>query len=95
MACKIRYVQVAYTGISFRASRKLKASTLVPKTKDDESVARLGQLIRDGWLHYRENIVEGLENAPQAFIDLFEGKSFDKQLVQLAQITGQRLDPPR
>ncbi|MEO6984908.1 MAG: NADP-dependent oxidoreductase [Paralcaligenes sp.] len=63
--------------------------------RNDEAVARLGQLIRDGRLHYRENIVEGLENAPQAFIDLFEGKSFGKQLVQLAQITGQRLDPPR
>ena len=55
--------------------------------RNDEAIARLGQLIRDGRLHYRENIVDGLENAPQAFIDLFEGKSFGKQLVRLVQTT--------
>ncbi|HEU0231333.1 MAG TPA: NADP-dependent oxidoreductase [Burkholderiaceae bacterium] len=55
--------------------------------RNDEAVARLGQLIRDGRLHYRENIIEGLENAPQAFIDLFDGKSFGKQLVRLAHAT--------
>ncbi len=53
--------------------------------RNDEALARLGQLIRDGRLHYRENIVDGLEHAPQAFIDLFEGKSFGKQLVRLVQ----------
>ena len=52
--------------------------------RNDEAIARLGQLIRDGRLHYRENIVDGLENAPQAFIALFDGKSFGKQLVRLA-----------
>lgn len=52
--------------------------------RNDEAVARLGQLVRDGRLHYRENIIDGLENAPQAFIDLFDGKSFGKQLVRLA-----------
>lgn len=52
--------------------------------REEEAVARLSQLIRDGRLHYRENIVQGLEHAPQAFIDLFEGKSFGKQLVRLA-----------
>lgn len=52
--------------------------------RNDEAIARLGQLIRDGRLHYRENIIDGLENAPQAFIDLFEGRSFGKQLVRVA-----------
>lgn len=52
--------------------------------RNDEAIARLGQLIRDGKLHYRENVIDGLENAPQAFIDLFDGKSFGKQLVRLA-----------
>lgn len=64
------------------------------KDRNDEAVARLGQLIKDGRLHYRENIVDGLENAAQAFIDLFEGKSFGKQIVRLAQTTEQPLDPP-
>lgn len=51
--------------------------------RNDEAIARLGKLIRDGKLRYRENIIDGLENAPQAFIDLFDGKSFGKQLVRL------------
>ncbi len=63
--------------------------------RNDEAVARLSQLIRDGRLRYRENIIEGLENAPQAFIDLFEGKSFGKQLVRLAQITEPHPAPRR
>ncbi|MGH8273258.1 MAG: NADP-dependent oxidoreductase [Gammaproteobacteria bacterium] len=55
------------------------------ENRNDEAIARLGQLIRNDKLHYRENIIDGLENAPQAFIDLFEGKSFGKQLVRLAK----------
>ncbi len=58
------------------------------EARNDEAIARLGRLIRDGRLHYRENIVDGLENAPQAFIDLFDGNSFGKQLVRLAPTTG-------
>lgn len=53
--------------------------------RNDEATAKLGQWIRDGQLHYRENIVDGLDNAPQAFIDLFSGHSFGKQLVRLAE----------
>lgn len=53
--------------------------------RNDEAIAKLGQWIRQGRLRYRENIAEGLENAPQAFIDLFSSKSFGKQLVRLAQ----------
>ena len=32
---------------------------------------------------YRESIAVGLENAPQAFIGLLNGKNFGKQLVKL------------
>ena len=53
--------------------------------RNDEATAKLGQWIRHGQLRYRENIVDGLENAPQAFIDLFSGHSFGKQLVRLAE----------
>lgn len=52
--------------------------------RNDEAIARLGALVRDDKLHFLENIIDGLENAPQAFIDLFDGKSFGKQLVRLA-----------
>lgn len=57
------------------------------EARNDEAIARLGRLIRDGRLHYRETVIDGLENAPQAFVDLFDGKSFGKQLVRLASVS--------
>jgi NADPH-dependent curcumin reductase CurA len=38
--------------------------------------------IASGELAYREDIVEGLENAPEAFLGLFEGRNFGKLLVR-------------
>ncbi len=43
--------------------------------RNDEAIARLGQLVRQGKLRYREHIVDGLENAPRAFVDLFESNN--------------------
>ncbi len=39
--------------------------------------------IADGRLKYREDIVDGLENAPDAFIGLLEGKNFGKLVVRV------------
>jgi NADPH-dependent curcumin reductase CurA len=38
--------------------------------------------IHDGKVQYREDIVEGVENAPAAMIGLLKGKNFGKQLVK-------------
>jgi len=43
------------------------------------------QWIKDGRIKYREDIAEGLENAPQAFMGLLRGKNFGKQLVRIAE----------
>ncbi len=40
--------------------------------------------IADGRLKYREDIVDGLENAPSAFIGLLEGKNFGKLIVKVS-----------
>ncbi|MCR5858974.1 NADP-dependent oxidoreductase [Mesorhizobium sp. J428] len=40
--------------------------------------------IADGSVRYREDIVDGLENAPQAFMGLLEGKNFGKLVVRVA-----------
>jgi NADPH-dependent curcumin reductase CurA len=40
-------------------------------------------LVRNGELKYREDIVEGLDRAPDAFIGLLEGRNFGKLLVKL------------
>jgi len=40
--------------------------------------------IADGAVRYREDIVDGLENAPQAFMGLLEGKNFGKLVVRVS-----------
>ncbi len=44
----------------------------------------VGGWLRDGKLKYREDVVEGLENAPAAFIGLLKGRNFGKLLVKVA-----------
>ena len=41
-------------------------------------------MVRDGRIKYREDIVEGLENAPQALIGLLRGENFGKVIVRVA-----------
>jgi NADPH-dependent curcumin reductase len=41
-------------------------------------------LVRSGQIRYREDIVDGLERAPDAFIGLLQGRNFGKLLVRLA-----------
>jgi hypothetical protein len=43
-----------------------------------------GAWLREGRLKYRETIVDGLDNAPQAFLGLFHGANVGKLLVQVA-----------
>lgn len=40
--------------------------------------------VREGTLRFREDIVEGLENAPEAFAGMLQGKNFGKLLVRVA-----------
>jgi len=49
-----------------------------------EALAQLAQWVREKKIRYRETVVEGLENAPSAFIGLFKGENFGKQIVKVA-----------
>jgi len=51
----------------------------------DAALHQLSTWLKEGRLSYREDIVEGLENAPRAFIRMLEGKSTGKQLVKVAE----------
>jgi NADPH-dependent curcumin reductase CurA len=42
------------------------------------------QWIREGRVKYREDIVDGLENAPAAFIGLLQGKNFGKLVIKVS-----------
>jgi len=41
--------------------------------------------IASGRVRYREDIVDGIENAPRAFLGLLEGKNFGKLVVRVAR----------
>lgn len=44
----------------------------------------MARWIADGFVNYREDIVEGLDKAPEAFISMLEGGNFGKLIVKLA-----------
>lgn len=48
-----------------------------------EFVEKVSGWIADGTIRYDETIVDGLENAPQAFMDLLDGANTGKMLVRL------------
>ena len=51
--------------------------------QEKEALQQLAKWIKQGKLHYLEDIVDGLENAPEAFIGLFDGKNFGKLVVRV------------
>jgi NADPH-dependent curcumin reductase CurA len=51
--------------------------------EQNEFIQEMASLIKDGKVVWEESVTEGLENAPQAFIGLFEGDNLGKQLVRL------------
>lgn len=49
---------------------------------------RISKWIAEGKIKYKEDVQEGLENAPKTLMRLFEGANFGKQLLQVADIAG-------
>ena len=45
----------------------------------------MGELVRDGRLKYREDIIDGLENASRAFIGLLRGENFGKLQIRVGR----------
>ncbi|TWU08085.1 NADP-dependent oxidoreductase [Stieleria varia] len=50
----------------------------------DEFASEMAPLIQDGKLLWEETVTEGLKNAPDAFIGLFEGSNLGKSLVRIS-----------
>jgi NADPH-dependent curcumin reductase len=46
-------------------------------------LGEVGAGITDGHIRYREDFVDGLENAPEAFIGMLEGRNFGKLIVRV------------
>ena len=49
----------------------------------EESIIALSNWIKEGKIKYKEDFVDGLENAPNAFIGLLNGKNFGKLVVKV------------
>lgn len=50
-----------------------------------EFAREMSQWLSQGKIHYREQIIPGLDNAPQTFIGLLEGKNFGKVVIEVNQ----------
>jgi NADPH-dependent curcumin reductase len=53
-------------------------------------LADASRWVREGRLKYREDIVEGLDQAPRAFIGLLQGKNLGKMLVKVGEDSTRR-----
>jgi len=54
-------------------------------TRFDAAREQLETWVASGALAHRETVVEGLENAPDAFLGLFSGDNIGKQVVRVAE----------
>jgi NADPH-dependent curcumin reductase CurA len=50
----------------------------------DAFLREVGAWVREGKIKHQEDVTRGLENAPQAFLDMLDGRNFGKVLVQVA-----------
>ena len=51
----------------------------------EQATRDLATWVGAGEIEYRETVTEGLENAPDAFLGLFEGENIGKQLVKVGE----------
>ncbi|TCO71597.1 NADP-dependent oxidoreductase [Rhodovulum euryhalinum] len=55
-----------------------------PDSTHDDFIRDMSRWLAEGSIHYREQIVEGLEAAPAALNDLLAGRNFGKMVVRVA-----------
>ncbi|HEY2874748.1 MAG TPA: NADP-dependent oxidoreductase [Reyranella sp.] len=51
--------------------------------KYEAAMRTMGEWIKNGQLKYREDVVQGIDKAPRAFIGLLRGENFGKLLVKM------------
>jgi len=52
--------------------------------RSEDFLRDMSAWVREGRVRYREDVIEGLERAPEAFIGLLEGRNFGKLIVRVA-----------
>jgi NADPH-dependent curcumin reductase CurA len=73
-------------GLILRSSLTVRGfiQTEFVKSHMKDFVRDMSQWVADGKVRYREDVVEGLENAPEAFVGMLHGKNFGKLLVKVS-----------
>jgi NADPH-dependent curcumin reductase CurA len=51
--------------------------------KYEPAMRQMGEWIKSGRLKYREDVVQGIDKAPRAFIGMLRGENFGKMLVKM------------
>ncbi|WP_026452330.1 NADP-dependent oxidoreductase [Aequorivita capsosiphonis] len=59
------------------------------KDEFEDAKNQLSKWYNNGQMKYKENLIEGFENIPSAFIGLFSGDNIGKQLVKISEIEKQ------
>ena len=75
-----------YSNLVARRARMEGFTGLDYPTRVPEAFEALGRWHRDGSLVHKEDVMDGLENAPKALLRLFAGENFGKQLVKVADV---------
>ena len=52
----------------------------------DDAKKQISEWYNDGKIIYKENLIEGFDNIPTAFIGLFSGENIGKQMVKVADV---------
>lgn len=52
----------------------------------DAAKKQIAEWYNDGQLKYKENLIEGFENIPAAFIGLFSGENIGKQMIKTGDL---------
>ncbi len=73
-----------YEGIMVKKTVRMQGFLVRHHAKEFGPASKqLAQWLNEGKLTYEETILEGFENIPQAFLDLFEGKNKGKMVVKI------------
>jgi NADPH-dependent curcumin reductase CurA len=75
-----------YSNLTARRGRMEGFTGLDYPDRVPEALEALGRWHREGKLVLKEDVLVGLENAPRAFLRLFSGENFGKQLVKVTDV---------
>jgi NADPH-dependent curcumin reductase CurA len=78
------------SNLSLAVSHRLKLQGFIWSDHNDiinEFNASMSKWINEGKIKWKENIFEGLERAPKAFVSLFKGESIGRTLIKLGTYT--------